>query len=40
MTFANLKNITIKQYVSLEKKVKTQIKAKNKMIRFIDIEPL
>ena len=31
-------NITIKEYISLEKKVKSQLKATNKLIRFIDIE--
>ncbi len=33
-------NITIKKYLNLEKKVKSCLKAKNKLIRFIDIEPL
>ena len=33
-------NITIKKYLSLEKKVKTQLKSQNKLIRFIDIEPI
>ena len=33
-------NITIKKYLSLEKKVKSQLKDTNKLIRFIDIEPL
>ena len=32
--------ITIKQYLALEKKVKSQLKASNKLIRFIDIELL
>ena len=32
-------NITIKKYINLEKKIKAQLKAKNKLIRFIDIEP-
>lgn len=31
-------NITIKKYLALEKKVKSQLKASNKLIRFIDIE--
>ena len=31
-------NITIKEYLSLEKKVKSQLKETNKLIRFIDIE--
>ena len=34
------KNISIKKYLLLEKKVKTQLKSKNKLIRFIDIEPI
>ena len=33
-------NITMKQYLSLEKEVKSQLKSSNKLIRFIDIEPL
>lgn len=33
-------NITIKKYLSLEKKVKSQLKATNRLIRFIDIELL
>ena len=33
-------NITIKQYLPLEKKVKSQLKASNRLIRFIDIELL
>lgn len=33
-------NITIKKYLALEKKVKSQLKATNKSIRFIDIELL
>ena len=33
-------NITIKQYLTLEKKVKSQLKASNRLIRFIDIELL
>ena len=32
-------NISIKQYIALEKKVKSKLKSKNKLIRFIDIEP-
>ena len=32
-------NITIKQYIKIEKKIKENLKAKNKAIRFIDIEP-
>ncbi len=33
-------NMTIKKYISLEKELKSKIKATNKSIRFIDIEPL
>ena len=33
-------NITIKKYLSVEKQIKTKLKSKNKLIRFIDIEPL
>lgn len=33
-------NISIKQYIALEKVIKSQLKSKNKLIRFIDIEPL
>lgn len=33
-------NLSIKKYITLEKKVKQQIKSKNKQIRFIDIEPV
>ena len=33
-------NITIKEYITIEKKVKIHLKAVNKLIRFIDIEPL
>ena len=32
--------LSIKKYLMLEKKVKSQLKAKNKLIRFIDIEPV
>lgn len=32
-------NMSIRKYLALEKEVKTHLKAKNKMIRFIDIEP-
>ena len=31
--------ISIKKYIELEKKIKSNLKAKNKLIRFIDIEP-
>ena len=33
-------DITIKEYLLLEKNVKSQLKATNKLIRFIDIELL
>ena len=33
-------NMTIKRYISIEKELKSQLKASNKLIRFIDIEPL
>ena len=33
-------NMTIKKYLSIEKKVKSFLKSKNKLIRFIDIEPV
>lgn len=33
-------NISIKKYIELEKKLKSQLKSKNKLIRFIDIEPV
>ena len=33
-------SLTIKQYLSLEKKIKSQLKSSNKLIRFIDIELL
>lgn len=32
--------LTIKEYLEMEKKVKTHLKTKDKMIRFIDIEPV
>lgn len=32
-------NMSIRKYLALEKEVKAHLKAKNKMIRFIDIEP-
>ena len=31
-------NITINEYLILEKKIKSQLKSANKLIRFIDIE--
>ena len=33
-------NISIKKYITLEKKLKSQLKSKNKSIRFVDIEPV
>ena len=33
-------NITIKQYIKLERMVKSKIRSANSMIRFIDIQPL
>ena len=33
-------NLTIKKYLSIERKVKSNLKTKNKLIRFIDIEPV
>ena len=33
-------NTTIKEYLLLEKKIKSQLKNSNKLIRFIDIELL
>ena len=33
-------NITIKKYLALEKKVKARLKSSNKLIRFIDIQPV
>ena len=32
--------LTIKEYLEMEKKVKKHLKSKDKMIRFIDIEPV
>lgn len=32
------KNLTIRRYLTLEKKIKSHLKSKNKLIRFIDIE--
>ena len=32
--------LTIKKYLSIEKKLKAYLKSKNKLIRFIDIEPV
>lgn len=33
-------NITIKEFLVIEKKMKSHLKAKNKQIRFIDVEPV
>ena len=33
-------NIKIKDYLKIEKKIKQQIKKKNKSIKFIDVEPM
>ena len=33
-------NITVKQFIKLEKKMKINLKLRNKLIRFIDIEPV
>ena len=33
-------NITIKKYISIEKELKYKLKAANKLIRYIDVEPL
>ncbi len=33
-------NLTIKEYLVIEKKLKSYLKSKNKLIRFIDIEPV
>lgn len=32
--------LTIKKYLSIEKKLKAHLKSKNKLIRFIDVEPV
>ena len=32
--------LTIKEYLNIENKVKKQLKAVNRLIRFIDIEPV
>lgn len=34
-----LDNISIKEYLSLERKVRSKLRSKNNLIRFIDIEP-
>ena len=33
-------SISLKKYLALEKKLKSQLKSKNRLIRFIDIEPV
>jgi len=33
-------NLTIKEYLLIERKLKTHLKSKNKLIRFIDVEPV
>ncbi len=33
-------NISIRRYINLENKIKTQLKKQNKLIRYIDIEPV
>ena len=33
-------NTSLKKYLALEKKLRSQLKSKNKLIRFIDIEPV
>ena len=33
-------NITIKDYLDIEKKLKAHLKSVNKLIRFIDVEPM
>ena len=33
-------NLSIKNYLKIEKELKFQLKSKNKLIRFIDIEPI
>ena len=33
-------NITIKDYIAIEKKLKAHLKSVNKLIRFIDVEPM
>lgn len=33
-------NLTIRKYVKIEKKIKSNLKHNNKLIRFIDIEPI
>ena len=33
-------NMSIKKYVAMEKRLKSHLKSKNKLIRFVDIEPI
>ncbi len=33
-------NLTIKEYLVIERRLKNHLKSKNKLIRFIDIEPV
>lgn len=33
-------DLTIKEYLNIEKKIKSRLRAKNRMIRFIDIQPV
>ena len=33
-------NMTMKEYISIEKQLKSKLKTANRLIRFIDIEPL
>ena len=33
-------NISIKNYITIEKELKSHLKVKNKLIRFIDVEPI
>ena len=33
-------NMSIKKYIEIEKKIKSNLKSKNKLIRFVDIEPV
>ena len=33
-------SLTIKEYLIIEKRLKRHLKSKNKLIRFIDIEPV
>ena len=33
-------NMTIKEYITIERQIKKHLKAKDKEIRFVDIEPV